>query len=192
MLSSSTILIHEKMRALSLTTGCDSTSRDRGNMAFDPVTAGIDLVKTFANKFLSDKMSEAEKADIEMKAEMFVASEARNENSSFRSFIIEYEGSAKDYANIPYIGSLVMLLRGLIRPVFTISVMWWDMKIVDAVLANKMTAGGTPQYFMAMIAGINIIVLIFWFGERSIQYIMPLLMPLIKTWTGVDLKSNGK
>jgi len=153
----------------------------------NPLSPVLDLGSKFLDKFITDK---DEKLRLENEFNKFAMEQATKADSVFRQFILEYEGSAKDYKDIPLIGWLVLLFRGLIRPVFTTAVMWWDWKLVDTVLAGKITEMNIPPHFMAMMAGINLVVLIFWFGERSIKYVMPLLLPLIKAWTRikVDLK----
>lgn len=132
-------------------------------MAFDPVTAGIDLVKTFLNKFVSDKMSEGEKAALAMQAEMFVAQQSLAEDSAFRSFVQEYEGAAKDISNIPLVGPILTLLRSAIRPVFTLLVGYLDWIYFTGPGSNWTDDQG------ALLKAINIIVLMFWFGERAVK-----------------------
>lgn len=132
-------------------------------MAFDPVTAGIDLVKTFLNKFVSDKMSEAERKALEMQAEMFVAQQSLAEDSAFRSFVQEYEGAAKDISHIPVVGPLLTLLRAAIRPVFTMLVGYLDWIYFTAAVADW------SEDQAALLKAINIIVLMFWFGERAVK-----------------------
>lgn len=126
-------------------------------MAFDPISAGIDLVKTFANKFLSDKMTEAEKATIAMQAEAFVVTESRNEDSAFRQFVIDYEGDAEK-APRP-----ILWLRSMIRPCFTILVGY-----LDWLYFTGNISAWTPEA-VGLLKGINIIVLLFWFGERAVK-----------------------
>jgi hypothetical protein len=123
-------------------------------MGFDPISSVVDLVKTGLNKFVRDKMSEADRANLEQQMEMFIASEARQENGAFRQFILEYEGAAKDVPRI------VNIIRSLIRPVFTILVGYLDW------LYFVQTGFTTEQG--ELLKAINLIVLIFWFGERAV------------------------
>jgi hypothetical protein len=123
-------------------------------MAFDPVTAVIDLIKTGLDKFVPDKMDEKDKQTLVQNMEMFTAKEARDENSSFRSFIVEYEGAAKD------VPRLVVILRSLIRPIFTILVGYLDYLYFTGT-------GFTPEQG-DLLKSVNVIVLFFWFGERAV------------------------
>ena len=125
-------------------------------MAFDPLTAVFDLVKTGVDKFLPDKMSENEKVTLKNQMTMFMMEESRKAGSSFNQFVLDYEGAAKDH------GPFIKWVRGVIRPVLTIIIsgayMWgW-------ANPNQWT---TDQ--MSMLNPAFLIVLAFWFGERAIK-----------------------
>lgn len=154
-------------------------------MAFDPLTAVSNLIEKGLDKFVADKMSEKEKAELTNNMQMYILSEARQEGSAFRSFVLAYEGEAKDYKDIPLVGPLMMLIRGLIRPAFTLGVAYWDWGFFVARDISNWPADKTNLLF-----AINIIVLIFWFGERTVQYVMPLINAFLQSRTGQRL--DGK
>lgn len=135
-------------------------------MAMDPITAAMDLgkglVNFIGNKFLPDKMSEGERAEMELEAQRWVAEQAHREDSSFREFVLGYEGRAKDYENIPFVGPVVLLFRGLIRPVFTVLVGY-----LDYLFFTEPASAFTGEQ-AALLKVVNIIVLTFWFGERAL------------------------
>ena len=125
-------------------------------MAMDPLTAVFDLVKTGVNKFLPDKMSEAERAQLNSELTMFMAKESRKAGSAFNQFVLDYEGAAKDH------GPFIKWLRGVIRPILTI------------VISGAFIWGwaNPDTWTMKQIALLNpafLIVLAFWFGERAIK-----------------------
>ncbi len=126
-------------------------------MAFDPVSAVFDLVNTGLDKFVRDKMSEKDQAELKQNMEMFIAKEARSESSAFRDFVVQYEGAAKD------VPRLIVILRAMIRPAFTILVGWFDF-----LFFTGQTSTWAPEA-IAMLKAINIIVLAFWFGERALK-----------------------
>ena len=126
------------------------------NLTFEPISAGIDLVKTFANKFLRDKMSEEDQKKLELEAEAFVMKEARKVDSSFRQFVVEYEGAAKDVPRV------IVVFRALIRPAFTVLVGY-----LDYLFFTGATSAWDPEA-IALLKSVNIIVLMFWFGERAV------------------------
>jgi hypothetical protein len=123
-------------------------------MAFDPVTAVFNLVNKGLDKFVPDKMDEKDKEELKQNMEMFVAKEARTESSAFRDFVVQYEGAAKD------VPRLIVILRSLIRPVFTILVGWLDYIYFTG-------HGFTPEQG-DLLKAVNVIVLFFWFGERAV------------------------
>ncbi|RLB92832.1 MAG: hypothetical protein DRH26_05340 [Deltaproteobacteria bacterium] len=125
-------------------------------MAFDPLTAVFDLVKTGVDKFLPDKMSEVEKTTLKNNMAMFVMTEAKKESSAFNQFILEYEGAAKDH------GPFVKWLRGVIRPVLTII-------ISGAYIWGWAHPGTWTIDQMDTLNPAFLIVLAFWFGERAIK-----------------------
>ena len=129
-------------------------------MALDPVTAITDLVKVGLNKFVGDKISDKDKIELEQNMEMFVAAESRKENGAFRQFVLAYEGSAADYKNFPLVGPLIMIMRGLVRPLFTYATGYFDF-----IYFTKVGVGWTPEQAQ-LLAIINVIVLVFWFGEK--------------------------
>jgi len=135
-------------------------------MALDPVTAGMglarDVIGFLGSRFFPEKMSETQRAEMEQAAVQFVAEQAHKEDSSFRDFVVAYEGSARDYKSIPIVGPIVLLLRGLIRPVFTVLVGYLDYLYFTGS-ATLFTADQG-----ALIKVVNIIILTFWFGERAI------------------------
>jgi len=128
-------------------------------MAFDPVTAVVDLIKTGLDKFVPDKMDEKDKESLKQNMEMFAAKEARDENSQFRDFVLKYEGSAADYAKIPIVGPIMMLIRGLVRPGFTYGTFYFDYLFFTSLTE-------WPVEKAKLLATINLIVLLFWFGEK--------------------------
>ena len=79
-----------------------------------------------------------------------------------QQFILEYEGAAKDYKDIPFIGPIILLFRGLIRPMFTVAVGYWDWIYFTTALV------WAPEK-VKLLTAINLLVLVFWFGERAVK-----------------------
>jgi len=125
----------------------------------DPITAVSNLVTGVIDKFWLDAK---DKEDLKLKATMFVATEARAADSEFRNFVVQYEGALKDYINFPIVGPLVALLRGIIRPGFTILVGYLDYVYIRTGVSFTDEQG-------SLLWLINLIVLVFWFGERVVQ-----------------------
>jgi len=135
-------------------------------MALDPITAVTDLVKTGLNKFVRDKVDEGTMTKIENEFQAHLLTEARKSNSAFRNFVLQYEGSADDYTKIRFFGPLLLVIRGLVRPLVTGAVMYFDFQYFTVVESGaKVWPNGMAQILLYM----NIIVLGFWFGERAVK-----------------------
>lgn len=125
-------------------------------MAFDPLTAVLDLVKTGVDKFIPVKMSEIEKETLKIEMTKFMMEEARKTGSSFNQFVLDYEGAAKDH------GPFIKWLRGVIRPVLTIV-------ISGAYIYGWANPPTWTTEQMSMLNPAFLIILAFWFGERAIN-----------------------
>lgn len=83
--------------------------------------------------------------------------------------ISEQEGTAKDLAQMPILGRAILFLRGLQRPVWGFATLAMDWKWFFG------THTFTDQQQTAMIV-INVLVLGFLFGERTIKNLEPLII----------------
>lgn len=83
--------------------------------------------------------------------------------------IAEQEGTAADLKAIPVLGHIVLFLRGLQRPAWGFLTMWMDVQWFFG------TYTFTEQQQTAMIV-INLLVLGFLFGERTIKNLEPLII----------------
>jgi len=131
-------------------------------MSFDPITAGIDLVKEGIKRIFPEKMSEEQERKLDSVLEQ-----------SFRKFIVEYEGSARDYQHVPIVGPIVLLFRGLIRPLWTIGTLYWNWVYFTSV-------DQWPEMKWRLLLINTILVLVFWFGERAVKNVTPFLVELFK------------
>ena len=127
-----------------------------GALKFGPVSAVFDLVNTRLDKFVRDKMSEKDQAELKQNMEMFIAKEARTESSAFRDIVVQYEGAAKD------VPRLIVVFRSLIRPLFTFLVGWLDYRFFTGPpppgARSHCHAQGHQRHRAA-----------FWFGERALK-----------------------
>jgi hypothetical protein len=126
-------------------------------MSFEPISAVLNLVETGLDKFIPDRMDEADKKALKAEMTKFMAQQALTENSEFRDFILQYEGAARD------IPTLLVWFRSAIRPAFTCLVGY-----LDYLYFTGATTSWHPEG-IALLKAINIIVLAFWFGERALK-----------------------
>ena len=125
-------------------------------MAFDPITAGVSLVRTALNKFLPDKMDEGEKARITLQATQWVDEHALKEVQSFRNFVVDYEGKGDA------VHWSIQILRGSVRPVVTYF-------LAIAYVCGFMQPGSFDAGAMQGLWQLNMISLSFWFGEKAVS-----------------------
>lgn len=97
--------------------------------------------------------------------------------------ISDQEGTAKDLKSIPIVGHIIIFLRGCQRPAWGFLVMYLDFMWLTS---------GSPEYTdqqgVALIC-INLLVLSFLFGERTVKNIEPFLIRFFTLFFG---KNNSK
>lgn len=131
----------------------------------------LDGVKAYFPPSMSDK----EKSELSLKIteaqnkhDLTILDMANKSDAEFNSRIKEMEGTASDLKTIPVVGSVIIFLRGLQRPV-------WG--FVTIYLNYKSFSGDwtlTEKQDVALLA-IDILVLGFLFGERALKNVMPLI-----------------
>ena len=133
-------------------------------------------IKEGVMSYFPPDMTPQQKADAELKLQEFLhqkqidANNILNESANqLNQRINEQEGTAKDLKTIPILGSIIIFLRGVQRPLWGFATLYMD---------NKWFFGNgtfTEQQQTAMIV-INILVLGFLFGERTIKNLEPLII----------------
>lgn len=129
--------------------------------------------------YFPPSMTEQEKAELELKIveqinrkqlaanEMMNAAAAQLDNR-----IKEQEGTASDLKSLPYIGKLMLFLRGAQRPMWGYATLYLDYLWLFSIYGKL-----NEQQEQALII-INSLVLSFLFGERAIQNVGPTLIRL--------------
>jgi len=134
-------------------------------------------IKEGVMSYFPPDMNPQQKADAELKIQEFLhqkqldANKILNDSSEqLNKRIAEQEGTASDLKSIPVLGTLIIFLRGVQRPLWGFATLYMD---------NKWFFGGnlefTEQQQTAMIV-INVLVLGFLFGERTIKNLEPLIL----------------
>ncbi len=96
----------------------------------------------------------------------------KNAEEGLTSRIVLLEGSAQDLRAIPFIGPIVIFLRGLQRPVWGYSTLYFNyVWFVEGAV-------WTSHKELALII-VNLLVLSFLFGERAVQNLAPLIEKFI-------------
>ena len=141
------------------------------------VSGIIDVAKSY---FPPD-MSEAQKLEAEMKMLQIKASvdlqiqEMLNESErAFNDRIIQMDGTAEQLKSVFFIGPLIILLRAIQRPLWGFGTLYMDWMVFSDTWKIP-TDSREDMCFLS----INLIVLIFLFGEKAFKNIAPLIERLL-------------
>jgi hypothetical protein len=127
----------------------------------------------------------AKDQEFKLKAEA-LTNEAEEE---FNKRVRDLEGTTADLKTIPIFGTLIIFIRGALRPTWCVATMYIDFMLLAGkwqVTKLYTDNGITPEGFMVII--INALVLGFIFGERTLRNIVPALMPIIELIWGRKAK----
>lgn len=136
----------------------------------------FDSIKEAVFSYFPPDMSEKEKADLQIKIDRMLHDQKLKANKVLNDAslqldkrIAEQEGTAKDLRELPFLGRIILFLRGSQRPVWGYATLYMDYKWFFEGLDFS------EQQQTAMIV-INILVLGFLFGERTIKNLEPLII----------------
>jgi len=121
-------------------------------------------------------LSPQQKAEAEIKIQEFLHKKEIEANAVLNDAakqldarIAEHEGTASDLKAIPILGPIILFLRGMQRPLWGFATLWMDQKWFF----------GNYEFDEQQNTGlivINLLVLGFLFGERTIQNLSPLII----------------
>jgi len=133
-------------------------------------------IKETAMAYFPPDATPQQKAEFELRMEQLTAEKLIAANKmlaeaemNLNKRIAEQEGTASDLKSLPIIGRLVLFLRGVQRPLWGFATLLMDYKWFFE------TRVFTDQQQTAMIV-INILVLGFLFGERTMKNLEPLIV----------------
>lgn len=133
-----------------------------------------ELKETFM-AYLPPDLSPEQKAQIELKMQDSLNEKQRAADialseaaSQLDKRISDQEGTASDLKTIPILGTLVIFLRGCQRPVWGYATLWLDTQWFFGTYTL------TDKQNLALVL-INVLVLGFLFGERTVLNLQPLI-----------------
>ena len=133
-------------------------------------------IKDGVMSYIPPDMTPIQKADSELKIAEFLHEKEIELNrvledaaKQLNARINEQEGTAKDLKEIPILGSIILFLRGVQRPAWGFCAMY-----MDYIWFFSGKPFNEQQQTAMMI--INILVLGFLFGERTIKNLEPLII----------------
>ena len=136
------------------------------------VDKGAGLISEFitdkdeANRLLHEMQKLKSEQDHER--QVLEAETSKELELEFSKRVTQMEGTAKDLQQFGILGKIVVFFRGMFRPLFSYGVAYWDW------LYFTSGAQWTEQQ-QTLLLTVNLIVLVFYFGERAIKNLAPLL-----------------
>lgn len=137
----------------------------------------VDRGASLISKFITDK-DEAARLEHEFRKQVSrqdhtvqkLELEAEQEfELEFSRRTIAMEGTASDLQAVPYLGAVVIFARGMFRPLFSYAVLYWDWLFFTSQGAVW------DEQQKTLLLTVNLIVLVFFFGERAVKNLAPLL-----------------
>jgi hypothetical protein len=135
----------------------------------------VENAMNFVNDRWPPDMSEAQRAQMEIvikdmlhKQSMDLAEAAREDEAAFNERTMAMEGTAKDLQAIPVVGAVIIFLRGAFRPMFAYMTAYFDWMYFSQGM-------GFNERQETLLLSINLLVLVFFFGERAMKNVMPLI-----------------
>lgn len=136
------------------------------------------IVKTIADTvmaYLPPEMSPEKKAEIALASakqdnenQRSVMVLAHEMDKEFNQRVKDLEGTAADLKSVPVVGPILILLRGAQRPGWGFFTMYMDYMVYSKGWSITPDSQQSAAFFL-----INVLVLVFLFGERAFQNIMP-------------------
>lgn len=135
--------------------------------------------KELITDYFPPDMNEQQKAELNIRLEELaqkkqkqIMDAAADAEKTLNQRISQHEGTAKDLLAMPVLGRCVIFLRGVQRPAWGFFTMY-----LDYVWLTSASSAYTEQQQTALIV-INMLVLGFLFGERTIKNLEPLLLKI--------------
>lgn len=140
----------------------------------------VDSVIKTVEKYLPPDMSPAEKAAMELELQRMAFEKQKQADSMMADAerrvterISLLEGTATDLRSIPFIGPIMLFMRGAQRPVWGFAVLYADMMWFSGKW-GAMTAQQESALWV-----INLLVLGFIFGERAVANLAPVISDIM-------------
>lgn len=134
----------------------------------------IDLVTGYLPNAEDKVKLKAQLQELENKREAQLTESLHVAATDLNDRVAQHEGTVKDLKSIPYLGPLMIFLRGSQRIAWGYGTLWMDNKWLFSVETF------TDRQEIALIV-INILVLGFLFGERAIKNVMPLFTKFMES-----------
>lgn len=126
------------------------------------------LAQLELEKAVGDRAHELEMAQLEADKEA---------EHDFNDRTKELEGTASDLKSVPYVGAVVLFLRGAFRPLFA-----YFTAYLDFMYFTSGVQWSDKQ--QALVYAVNMLVLGFFFGERALKNVLPMVAKVFEARAG--------
>ncbi len=144
-----------------------------------------DTVKDYFPPSMSDKEKAEMTArirEVEFKREKALMELAVEADKEVTRRAAQLEGTANDLKSLPVVGRFIIFARGCLRPFFGYFTLFVDWMIFSNAWKVKLTTPtGTFTAEGILVIALNILVLGFLFGERTVKNLMPLFTKFMET-----------
>lgn len=141
----------------------------------------VSSIASIAEKYFPPDMSPEQKAAFSLELEKLafekqkqadaIAAEAEK-NATERAALLE--GTATDLRAIPFLGPVLLLLRGIQRPLWGFAIMYADLQWLSGEWGTMSQRQESAMWM------INFLVLGFLFGERAVANLLPIWQTIIQ------------
>lgn len=97
------------------------------------------------------------------------------EENNYNNRIMNMDGTAEQLRLIPWIGPFIILLRSIQRPIWGFATLWIDFMVFSSTWKLEKES---QEMFCFLV--VNVVVLVFLFGEKTFRNVAPLIERLIK------------
>lgn len=148
----------------------------------------VSTITDTVKAYFPPSMSEVEKSELaarireaEHKREIELMQLANEADREVTNRAAELEGTASDLKSLPFVGSIIIFIRGCQRPMWGLFTMYMDWKVFSGGWNIQLSAenGWTPHGLAFWT--VNLLVLGFLFGERTVKNLLPLVTQFMAT-----------
>lgn len=150
------------------------TGKSTDEEALDAVKADPNLAFQLQTKIIEQK---TELARIEADREKAQAVADNEATRALTDRIALLEGTASDLKAIPFLGTLMLFLRGAQRIIIGYGIIYCDYMWFSAAWTGMKPVQENALFF------VNLIVLVFLFGERAVRNVLPLVADFLNART---------
>jgi len=155
---------------------------------------GLKVLDTIIGRF-PEKMSDEDRhqAEIEVmkivnEKEIEALKQWNEQERNFQKFITDMEGTSAALKQMPIIGRAILFLRGAFRPLMAFGIAYTDLQVFSGGWNLQEVGGAQADQVWSLLYVINFLVIGFYFGERALRNLQPLIEKMMDRVIGGEKK----